>query len=385
MRRISHKTQDGFVLFIYIRMLLLLWFNNNIDEEDILMKKRMLAVFAAAIMAFSMAACSATAPAATQSPVSGSSTAPAASATPAATVKAEDPYGAYAQTVTINVGMNVDPTEQLPQGDTPDNNYFTRYVKDTLNIVTPFAWQAANNDYNQKVNLCIAANDIPDALTVNEVQLRAMVKAGMLEDLTDAYNKYKSPVMEECYQSTNGKALANVTIDGKMYALPNTNPQDDAYALVWIRQDWLDKLGLQAPKTIDDLKNIAKQFMDKDPGSNGAGKTIGIAGPQNGAKMYSIGGTFDFNPIFSAADSYPGCWIKDAQGKAVYGSILPETKTALGVLRDMYAQGLIDPQMGIRKDSSELVVNGQTGIFFGVWWNGYWPFPDAWKVNSKAN
>ena len=47
----------------------------------------------------------------------------------------------------------------------------------------------------------------------------------------------------------------------------------------------MDKLELAAPKSIADLKAIAKAFVEKDPGGNGSGKTIGISGPQNGVKL----------------------------------------------------------------------------------------------------
>lgn len=41
--------------------------------------------------------------------------------------------------------------------------------------------------------------------------------------------------------------------------------------------------------------------------------------------------------------------------------------------------------MGTRKDSSAPVVAGTAGIYFGEWWNGYWPLPDAVKNHPEAN
>lgn len=41
--------------------------------------------------------------------------------------------------------------------------------------------------------------------------------------------------------------------------------------------------------------------------------------------------------------------------------------------------------MGVRKDASEPVISGKTGIFFGPWWMGYWPLPDAIKNDPEAN
>ncbi|MFC5469116.1 extracellular solute-binding protein [Cohnella suwonensis] len=326
-------------------------------------------------------------PASSPAETGSTATAPASS-----TSAANDPFGKYDQTLTINIGKSVDPSDKsLPAGDTPENNEFTRYVKDNLNIETKIAWMAANGkDYDQKVNLSIASNSLPDAMTVGDTQLRQMVKAGMLEDLTQTYNEYASPQMKKLMDKTEGLALQSATFDGKLYAIPNINPQSDGVHTMWIRKDWLDKLGLEVPKTLDDLEKVAQAFVEQDPDGNNKKDTIGISAPQSGGRLYadflgSTNNTFGFDPIFSSLHAYPGYWIKDAGGQPVYGSIQPETKTALAELRDLYAKGLIDPEMGVRKDATEPVVAGKSGILFGPWWLGYWPLPDALKNDPKAN
>mgnify|MGYP001205384438 CR=1 FL=1 len=303
-----------------------------------------------------------------------------------------DPFGKYDQTVTIRIGQAVDPTDKsLPAGDTPGNNQYTRYIKDTLNIDTQIAWQAASGtNYDQKVNLSIASNDLPDAMVVNDAQFRQMVKAGELADLTEVYNHYASDALKKIIESTNGVALKSVTFDGKMLALPNVTVQADGIHEMWIRKDWLDKLHLEPPKTMDDLEKVAKAFVEQDPDGNGKADTIGIVGPQSGGHLYatfllSTNNLYGFDPIFAAYNAYPGFWLKGGDGKPVYGSILPETKEALAKLRDLYAKGLIDKQIGVRKDSSEPIVGGKAGIFFGPWWMGYGPLVNAIKNDPKAN
>ncbi|MCM3633263.1 extracellular solute-binding protein [Paenibacillus camelliae] len=303
-----------------------------------------------------------------------------------------DPFGKYAETITLNYGKEVDPTDKsLPEGDTPENNQYSRYIKEVLNIDTKVTWQAASGtNYDQKVNLAISSNDLPDALIVKDSQLRAMVKAGQLADLTEAFERYASPSVKKFMEKTNGVSQKSVTFDGKMYAIPSIQVQSDGVHQMWIRKDWLDKLGLEAPKTIEDLEKVARAFVEQDPDDNGKDDTIGIAGQQNGGRLYanfleSTNNTYGLDPIFGAYQSYPGFWLKNESGEAVYGSILPETKEALAKLRDMYANGLIDRELGIRKSASETVTDGKAGIFFGPWWMGYGPLPDAIKNNPEAN
>lgn len=301
-----------------------------------------------------------------------------------------DPYGAYGTAVTMTTVRKYETTEKLPTGDTPENNQYTRYVKSALNIDTKYIWSAASADYDAKINLAIASNDLPDAMQVNLAQFTQLVNNDQIADLTDVYNQYASPTVRQMMDSSKGIALKAVTFNGKIMGIPALTVPDDGYQLMWIRKDWLDKLNLSVPKTMDDVEKVAQAFVTQDPGGNGAGKTIGIVGPNNGGPLYAdflnpTNGNFAFDPVFFSYHAYPGFWVKGSDGKAVYGSILPETKTALARLADLYKKGLIDPQMGVRKDSSEPVTGGQAGIFFGEWWNGYWPLPDAVKNNPKAN
>ena len=69
-----------------------------------------------------------------------------------------------------------------------------------------------------------------------------------------------------------------------------------------------------------------------------------------------------------------------------YGSIKPETKTALENIAKLVADGIIDRDFAV-KDSdqcNELVTSGKGGIFFGSWWNLQWPLSDMWKTDDSV-
>lgn len=317
-------------------------------------------------------------------PAAGAS-APAASASAAVD---KDPFGKYPEPITFTIGLEVSPSEQWPEGDSPSSNQYTRYIEEQLNIKTEVVWTASNADFRQKTNLAISSNSLPDGLVVNDTQLNQMVKSNQLADLTGAYNDFASDTMRQLIDSSGGKAVENGSFNGKLYGLTSTSDGD--FEFMWIRKDWMDKLGLEAPKSIADLKAVAKAFVEKDPGGNGPGKTIGLSGPQNGGYLYSTfltSGTnvYGFEPLFEGFNSYPGWWLKDASGDPVYGSITGETRTALGELASWYKEGLIDPEMGIRQDSTEAVISGRSGMFSGGWWMGYYMLPDVIKNNPQAN
>jgi len=307
------------------------------------------------------------------------------------TAQTADPLAKYSSPVILNIGASIDETAKFPEGDSPENSIYTRWLKDKYNIIIKDTFQAAAADYPRKVSLAIAANDLPDAMVVNDVQLRQMVKAGLLQDMTQVFAQSAPPLLKLAMEKSRGSASRAATFNGKLMAIPSTTVPDDGYTLCWIRKDWMDKLGMKPPKTVDDIEALAKAFIEKNPGNLPKGKTIGIGGPQSGGQLYgdflinSTNNNFAFDPIFSAYGAYPGYWVKGKDGLATYGSIQPETKAALARLASLYKKGLIDPQMAIRKDATEGIVAGQVGIFFGPWWHGYWPFPDAVKQNPNAN
>ena len=285
---------------------------------------------------------------------------------------AVSPLGKYEDPVTVEIVQSINPTLTIPEGDSATDNYYTRYIKDNMNIDISVKWSASSSDYNEKMNLAIAANDIPDILVVNEQQFRKLAQSDMLEDLTDYYDPYACDIIKQNIDSTEGIALENATYDGKLLGLPNVAVEADGYVLMWIRQDWLDELGLEAPTNIEELETVAKAFVDNKMGGE---NTIGIVGPTiNGAVYNTFLSTNNLNNldgIFQAYQAYPGYWVQDEEGNAVYGSTTEQTKEALAELNKMYEDGILDQELGVRKDADEAWKSGKVGILFSPWWHGY--------------
>ena len=282
------------------------------------------------------------------------------------------PFGKYEEPVTVEIVQSINPTLPLPEGDSATDNYFPRYIKENLNIDIAVKWSAASADYNEKLNLAIAANDLPDVFVVNEQQFRKLLKSDMLADLTPYFDTYTYDIIKQNIDTTDGKAMENITYDGKIYAIPNVQVEGDGYNLMWIRQDWLDELELEAPQTIEELEQVAKAFVDNNMGGE---NTIGILGPTINGALYntflSINNLNCLDGIFQAYQSYPGFWVQDEEGNVVYGSTTQETKEALAELQKLYADGVLDQELGVRKDADEAWKSGKAGILFSPWWHGY--------------
>lgn len=292
------------------------------------------------------------------------------------------PFGKYEETVTYTVGKATPGIPKLPQGQTYEDNAYTQYLKETLNVQNENKFEAQSGDaYDQKVSMAVASGDLPDIMSVSAETLRELVENDLIADLTEVYESSTSDYIKQKYNSYNGRALEAATFDGKLMALPSTQ-NANIPTMLWIRQDWLDKLGLDAPKTVEDLEKVLTEFVSKDPGGNGKGKTVGLALSKSIGGLY--GSLFQADNIFGAYNSFPRQWIEQ-DGEVVYGSITDETKDGLALLADWYDKGLIDKQLAVRDSIEALIASGEAGSFFGPWWSPDYPLNDARRNNENAD
>ena len=299
--------------------------------------------------------------------------------------------GAAADTeaVTIMMGRQTLQNPKLPEGDTYENNAYTRMLEDKLNVKIVDEFEANGDDYDRQVSLALSAEDIPDIMKVTTLdELQELYENDLIADLTESYESHASDYLKGIYDSYGGRALENVTFDGKIMALPGTNA-DSGPSIVWIRSDWMDSLGITVDEdgngciTIEELEMVAKEFVDKNPGN--AENVVGIAL----ASWLTSGdpdGTYSMNSLAYAMGAFPKTWY-EKDGGIIYGSTTEEMKNALSTAAGWYRDGILDPQVGTRTwdDITALLANGQTGIAFGTWHIPDWLLNNVYALNKDAS
>lgn len=297
------------------------------------------------------------------------------------------PYGKYPEQLTYTLGkLSGANNSNLPDGETYENNAYTRLLNERLNVQNQDVFEAMDEQYTDSVTMVIAQNDLPDVMIVEDLdELQYLVDNDMIADLTDSYNNCMSDTIKNIYGSYGRDILDVVTFGGKIMAIPETNISDGPN-LIWLRKDWMDALGLSAPRTLSDVEEIIRQFKEKDPGHNGAGNTVGLVCDTSlcGGCGYSSEYTLDI--IFAAYGAFPKQWIYDEDGNVVYGSVQPEAKEALAHIHELYKEGILDQDFLMRTSSNliELIVDGQCGSFFGPWWAPNNPLMQAVEQNKEA-
>ena len=66
----------------------------------------------------------------------------------------------------------------------------------------------------------------------------------------------------------------------------------------------------------------------------------------------TVSTSYSVDSVFEMFGAYPQQWIKNADGEIVYGSLTEETKEALGYLRELYKQGILDPDFALRAQNT---------------------------------
>ena len=350
------------------------------------MKKKLVLLLAAAMAAGSLAGCGNDS---SGNSGDGSSDSGSAEAGDSGAVTDEevDPRFKYDEPVTLTSYFEISPTiaSEWDQEEAMNSVYYTRMTEET-NISIEWEWFANQtaDDSVQKKSTAIAAGEIPDFMIVDSSQLSLLAKSDLINrDIGTIFEKYAT---EELMSWTTGEgqaALESASYNGKVIAIPLVDSSIDMAPLMWIRRDWIEKLNLEMPETMDDLYNVMIAFRDQDPDGNGQDDTIGMVLHNN----FLSAGFGDAVGLFNGFGANPTIWVKDGEDKLKYGSIMEENKAALDYLAKMYQEGLVDQDFSSNDEvkASEAAASGRAGIQYGLMWNANWPLNATVQNDPEAD
>lgn len=284
-------------------------------------------------------------------------------------------YKKYTEEVKFTTVRNSVTAPNFPEGMSTTQNPYWEYIKKELNVTCEVLWESVS--YNDRLSLDITSGQLPDVFVVKDYQMyQQLYLSDMIEDLTDVYEQYATEEMKAMYKSYPD-IFTYVTEDDRLMALPST-ANGYQQALLWVRKDWLDALNLQAPRTLDEIAAVAKAFVEQDPGGNGKGNTIGIAINREHA-FTGYRNSYGLEPVAGALGAFPKQWMADDQGKVYYGSVTPEFKQTLALVRSWIDQGILSKDL-LNQEWEAIwgsVTSGQAGMWFFPWsWGFYSEFKE---------
>lgn len=216
-------------------------------------------------------------------------------------------------------------------------------------------WEAIA-DYDTAMQPRIASGTaLPDIMLVTPSWSNAgvykLAQDGMIIPLDDLIKEHAPNIQKVLDENPSLKGLMTAP-DGKLYTIVDTNlfvndmvVQDSLF----IRQDWLDALELQAPVTLEDWYNVLTAFKGYD--ATGYGMEVI---PFSGA-----GDVMGRVQVFLGAFGLPtngSKWWYDDEGKVFFTYASEQFRAFLTEMAKWYSEGLLDLEMSRDESNFQSVV-----------------------------
>jgi putative aldouronate transport system substrate-binding protein len=235
-----------------------------------------------------------------------------------------------------------------------------------------------NNEYQNFSTMRIASGDIPElfkTMVPNDEGLnvyRGLQLDGVLANITPYMSRFSFPNLEKMLQDPSVMLMKES--DG-FYMVPNyLGPSTTA---LYVRQDWIDNLGLKQPATTDEFKEFLRAIVSADP--DGAQTT--------GLTVSGIGG---LEGLFSLFTGNTGNWVKN-EGQWMHKVIQPGFKEAVKYSADLYHEGLLDPEFVMLNITNiqEKISSGKAAALFingtAAWFNPMQNAMTAYKPGARLS
>lgn len=319
------------------------------------------------------------------------------------------PLGKYEEPFTVTVGQMVSATKYI-DGESASDNVMYDLCEEVMNVKFKSLFSANVGDaYNYQLNTFMLSGDVPDLFFCSQNQLNDLIEQGMVQDLTEAYEKYASPglrlAMEYNYTGDisvwndgnpnliHDTALLDAcSVDGKLYGLPFLADLFENCPLMWIRADWLkaylDSKGVvigedetindYLPKNFSEYLDIVYYFTNNDPDGNGQKDTYGFSVGFEAANLQGIANIYG---------GYPGYYLKDENGEFYYGTNMDGTYEAMKLMNQLYNDKCVDQNSAFDGQSLKTALaSGKIGTFLGEYWSVMtYGLGDAYLVNQDID
>lgn len=249
-------------------------------------------------------------------------------------------------------------------GDTPLAKEMEKVIGAKVTYIHP-----ATGMEKEQFNLLLASDDMPDIISYDWYKYGGdkAIDEGYIISLNDVIDKW-APNLKAVLEKMPDIDAMLKTDSGQYYAFPFIRENLDlcVYGGPIVRGDWLKKVGMDTPETIDDWEKMLTAFKEQ----------CGASAP------LSIGGKVPFNNgmLIGAYGITTNMYVDN--GKVKYGPVQPEFKEFLTKMREWYKNGLLDSNFS-GTDSKILesnILNSKSGATYGLTGSNL----GSWLMAKKA-
>lgn len=261
----------------------------------------------------------------------------------------------------------------------------TIWAEQRLGIRIRYLWtiSGTSETYANKLRLELAKGNMPDIVTTRDADIiQQLIDSGQFMEVGSLFEQYASSVWKKAV-AEDASAWDPFVRSGRKYAIPIMDYEYNSDPLLWIRQDWLDKLNLEVPRTLDELEQVMDAFVNRDPDGNGMKDTYGLSvGFRNGPSTW-MG---DSSWIFGAFGTVPEQWNRRSDGTLEYGSVQPAARKATQLMKKWVQKGYLtaDSAWLDEEGAANQFITGKAGIIAGPYWMRGWPLSSLTDADPQA-
>ena len=301
------------------------------------MKKRILSLSLAAILlAGSLAACSSESSSGTSSGTSASVAETSAESTDTESVAESTASSEEADTATMDTSpITISVLNRVNAEIVLDDNPMLEAVAEKTGVTLEIEAPPISN-YTDRLQLTMASGDLPDIIYTWEFDqnYEKWAQDGLILPLDEYIEDYPN-LMANLNDDQWNRARVGGN-DGQIYAVPRAHTE--ATWGVIANQEWLDKLGVEMPTTLDELYEYGKMVATQDPDGNGKDDTFLFSPTSLWTDCWLV---FPFLP-FSLQHAAP--YLPDRDGEYKIKEKMDGYMPYLDFMRQLYEEGIMDPE-----------------------------------------
>lgn len=192
------------------------------------------------------------------------------------------------------------------------------------------------DSFEERLNLAMMDTEIPDVIMgMQTTDIMKYAEVGVFLPLNDIIKDYM-PNLQAEMDKRDGVEKALTYPDGNIYYMPMLDEKVSGNVPYIVRTDWLEKLGMERPVTIEDWEAYWEGVKTTDLNGNGENDEVPFS-------AYEIERLRNFCTAWGVLDDF----YTDPEdgGKVKYGPIEEKYKEALTWMNEMYNKGYIDQEI----------------------------------------
>ncbi len=208
--------------------------------------------------------------------------------------------------------------------------------------------------YEEKLSSSFATGSFPEVVYMKNqatfIQMREAIRDGQFWEIGPYLPEFEN------LSKLKEQVLKNTMVDGKLYSLYIGRPL--ARQGMIYRKDWADRLGLDAPKNVDEFFEMLRAFTEDDPDNDGVDNTFGLTDRND-----LVYGAFD---TVASWFGVPTNW-GEKDGQLLPKFMFDEYIEVMDFFRKIRSAGYMNQDFAAtsKTDQVNLLTSGRYGVYVG--------------------